>query len=126
MKTEAIKQNIVSNYAKLKEIAKETPVKPNIYPVWGLNYKQGRTKGFVNEFGTVERSGAKIDIIDGNVQTIKKPFFSTWKKTLNNINKMLEDTINNIDNKNVVTKRIVNILCFPKEFVDKLSKINKK
>lgn len=114
MKIDAVKQNIVNNYKQLSQMAK-VPQKDNqSFPLWGLNYKKGRVSGFVGQTGDVSRNSAVIKIKDDEIEMIKKPFLSTWKSTLNNINKMLEDTKANFENKKVVSKRVVSLLCFPK------------
>ena len=126
MKTEAIKSKIVSNFFVLQDLSKEVANRPHVYPVWELQYKRGFTTGCIHQFGEVERNSSKINIIDGEVQQVKKSSFSTWKRTLKNINTMLEDTIKNIRNKNVVTKKILNITCFPEELVERFSKMTKR
>ncbi len=122
MKTEAIKQQIISNYRQLSDIARVRRVDPNKFPAWGISYKDKGVSGFVNQIGVVERNGAKIRINGDEVELKHKAFFSTWKRTLNNINKMLQSTIENIENQDVVKKKIVNILCFSKEAAEKLQK----
>lgn len=125
MKTDAIKKTIVSQFKTISEKAKVTPEREHYVPTWGLVYKNNGTRGFVNQLGTIERNGAKIDIVDGEVRQVKKPFFSTWKRTLKNISNMLKKVDENLDNDKVVTKNIVNVLCFPKDFAERISKINK-
>lgn len=126
MKTEAIKETIVSQFKTISKKAKVTPEKEHIVPTWGLVYKNNGTRGLVTQFGTIERNGAKIDIVDGEVRQVKKPFFSTWKRTLKNISTMLGKVDENLENEKVVTKNIVNIFCFPKDLAERISKINKK
>ena len=124
MKTEAIEQSIINNY---KILAKKTAVKSNqgdIKTIWGLQYRQNnKQEGFVSEIGSIGRKKAKIEIRNNELKTIKKPLFSTWSKTLRNINTMLEDIIANFDNPNVVTKKYVNLLCFPRDCAERLAKI---
>jgi len=124
MKTEAIEQSIINNY---KILAKKTAVKSNqgdIKTIWGLQYRQNnKQEGFVSEIGSIGRKKAKIEIRNNELKTIKKPLFSTWNKTLKNINTMLEDIIANFDNPNVVTKKYVNLLCFPRDCAERLAKI---
>ena len=126
MKTEAIKAEIVENYRQLSQLAHVKPEKENIVPTWGLVYKHNGTSGFINQIGVIERNRSSIRITSGNeLQLKKKPFYLTWKRALNNINSMLKNTIENINNSEVVTKRVVNILCFPESFAEKLAKISK-
>ena len=120
MKTDAIKQNIISNYKQLSAMAKVKPDKKSEIPVWGLNYKKQGVSGFVGEFGNIRRNRASIRISENNIQLVKKPFFSTWKRTLKKINNMLADVKSNINNKNIVNKKVVTLLCFPKDTLSKL------
>ena len=125
MKTEAIKVEIIENYKQLSQLAHVKPEKENIVPTWGLVYKHNGTSGFVvNQIGVIERNRASIRIVNENeLQLQKKPFYLTWKRTLKNINSMLKKTTENINNSEIVTKRVVNILCFPKDTVERLAKI---
>ena len=75
MKTEAIKETIINQFQTISKKAKVTPEKEHIMPTWGLVYKNNGTRGLVTQFGTIERNGAKIDIVDGEVRQVKKPFF---------------------------------------------------
>lgn len=125
MKTAPIQQQIVQNYNRLKQIAGE-PVLSN-REHWGLNYRNNMTKGFVGETGCIKRNNAEIKISNnGDLNLIKKPFLSTWKHTLKNINKMLEDITVNYNNKDVVNKKVVKILCFSKEASERLAEIASK
>ncbi len=72
MKTEVIKQSIISQFKTLSKKAKVVPEKEHIVPTWGLSYKNNGVRGFVNQFGSIERNGAKIDIVDGEIKQIKK------------------------------------------------------
>ena len=122
MKTEAVKQQIINNYKRLSELAKVQRTDEHYLPTWGILYKNGNTSGFVNQIGMLERNRTSIRISqDNGIELTKKPFYITWKRALNNINQMLEGIIKNIDNKDIVTKRVVNILCFTKEEVERLS-----
>ena len=126
MKTEAIKQQILKNYKQLSQLAHVEPKKANVLPAWGLSYKKNGVSGFVNQIGVIERGRSAIRIIRENeIQLQKKPFFITWKRALKNINTMLQNIIENFDNKDAVTKRVVNILCFPKDVAERLSKLAK-
>ena len=125
MKTEAIKESIINNY-KILSAKSKVKSADNIITTWGLNYrKNDKQIGFVNELGLIQRKKAKIEIKDDEIKVLKKPFFSTWKKTLKNMNEMLETIITNLNNPSVVSKRYVKVLCFPKDFIEKLSKLNK-
>ena len=125
MKTEAIKESIINNYKFLSAKSRVKP-KDDIITTWGLNYrKNDKQIGFVNELGLVQRKKAKIEIKDDEIKMLKKPFFATWNKTLKNINEMLETIIINLNNQSVVSKKYVKVLGFPKEFIEKLSKLQK-
>ncbi len=122
MKTEAVKESIINNY-KILSAKSKVKSDQNVITTWGLNYKKNDKQiGFVSELGFVQRKKAKIEIKNDEISMLKKPFFSTWNRTLKNINKMLEDIIANVNNRDVVSKKYVKILCFPKDFWDKLSK----
>ena len=126
MKIEAIKAEIVENYKQLSHLAHVKPEKENIVPTWGLSYRKNRTSGFVNQIGVIERGRSTICITDGGkIQLQKKPFFMTWKMVLKNMNTMLQNTIESINNKDVVTKNIVNLLCFSEDAAKRLSKLAK-
>ena len=121
MKTEAVKESIVNNFRILSAKSKIKPA-DNIITTWGLNYrKNDKPIGFVNELGLIQRKKAKIEIKDNEIKLLKKPFFTTWKKTLQNMNEMLETIIINLNNQSVASKKYVKVLCFPKKFIDKLS-----
>lgn len=125
MNIKAVELSIKNNYKELYKLAHVKPEQKNIVPVWGLNYKQGSVSGFVDNFGTIERGGVEISIDrEGNLNLNKKPFYLTWKMALNKINSMLVKTIENINNENVVTKRVVNVFCFPKDLSERISKIS--
>lgn len=125
MKTEAIKETIINQFQTISKKAKVTPEKEYILPTWGLVYKNNGTRGLVTQFGVIERNGAKIDIVDGEVRQVKKPFYTTWKRTLKNISKMLKKVDANLENEKVVKKNIVNQLCFPNDFSERIERINK-
>ena len=115
MKTEAIKVEIIENYKQLSQLAHVKPEKENIVPTWGLVYKHNGTSGFVNQIGVIERNRASIRIVNENeLQLQKKPFYLTWKRTLKNINSMLKKTTENINNSEIVTKRVVIFYVFLK------------
>lgn len=109
MKTDAVKQSIVSRFQTISKKSKVLPEQEHIMPTWGLVYQKNGTRGLVTQFGTIERNGTKIDIIDGKIRQVEKPFYMTWKRTLKNIDKMLGNVEKNLDNEKVVKK---NILCF--------------
>ena len=120
MKTEAIKQAIVTKFKTISERAKVTPEKEHIIPTWGLSYKHRGTEGFVNQLGVIERNGSEINITNGEVRQVKKPFYMTWNRALKKINTMLGNVEENLDNEKVVKKRVVNILTFPENLIKKL------
>ena len=124
MKTAPIQQKIILEFNRLKQISREPFVEPENYPTWGLNYRTNTTKGFVAETGYITRNSAQIQIDNnGNVNLIKKPFFASWKRTLKNISNMLEDITTNYNDKDIVKKRVVRILCFSKKDAERLAKI---
>ena len=126
MKTDAVKQSIVSRFQTISKKSKVLPEQEHIMRTWGLVYQKNGTRGLVTQFGTIERNGTKIDIIDGKIRQVKKPFYMTWKRTLKNIDKMLGNVEENLDNEKVVKKNIVSFLCFPKDFAKRVDDINRK
>ena len=125
MKVDIIKQSILNRFETISKKSKIKPKKENIIPTWGLIYKNKGTKGFVNEFGTLQHNGSRIDIIEGDIRQVKKPFYKTWKQTLRNFDNMLANIEENLDNKNIIEKNTVNFLCFPKDLADKIDGINR-
>ena len=126
MKTEAIKQQIIANYRELSRLANVKQTTENVIPTWGLVYKKGCTFGFVSQIGMIERNNSAIRIVNQEeIQLQRKSFLSTWKRTLKNINKMLQKTISDFNNEKVVKKRVLNIHCFSEEMINKLSKYSK-
>ena len=124
MKTEAIKQQILSNYKQLSQLAHVEKTQEHLLPTWGIVYKHNNTHGFINQIGTIQRNRSSIQIVDGKeIKLQKKPFYLTWKRTLKKMNSMLENTIQNINNREIVDKRILNIMVFPQEFIERLRKI---
>ena len=126
MKVDIIKQSIVNRFEAISKKSKVKPEKENIIQTWGMIYKNKGTKGFVNELGTIQRNRAKIDIVKGEIRQVKKPFYKTWKQTLRSFDDMLAQIEENLDNKDIIEKRTVNLLCFPKDFADKIDAISKK
>ena len=120
MKTDTIKQQILTGYNKITQLAAEKTSQKNVVPIWGITYTKNHTSGFVGQLGLIERGGSSIRIVNGDVVQLHKPFFSTWKGTLKKINKMLQNTIANLENKDVVTKNVLNIFCFSENAVKKL------
>ena len=127
MKTDNISNSILDNFNKLSSLAKAniTKVEKNYKPFWGLKYKHNNAEGFVSEFGTIERGKAQISIRNGKLEKIKKPFFSTWERTLEKINNMLNGMTENFNNKTVKQTQI-NVLVFPEKAVKKIQEIQKK
>ena len=127
MKTDNISNSILDNFNKLSSLAKAniTKVEKNYKPFWGLKYNHNNVEGFVSEFGTIERGKAQISIRNGKLEKIKKPFFSTWERTLEKINNMLNGMTENFNNKTVKQTQI-NVLVFPEKAVKKIQEIQKK
>ena len=127
MKTEAVTKSIIDNYRILYE--KTNVIKPHkehFMTTWGLNFvPKGKNEGFVNEIGSINRKKSKVEIRNGELIRVKKPFFSTWNRTLNNINKMLKNMISEYENNEIVVKKYLNAIAFSKEFVERLSKIKR-
>ena len=121
MKTEAIKQQIIANYRELSKLAHVKQTKENVLPIWGIAYKKGCTFGFVSQIGMIERNNSAIRIAEeGEIQLQRKTLFSTWKRTLKNINTMLQTIISNIDNQDVVKKRVLDVRYFPKGTLERV------
>lgn len=116
-----LRHTIVDNYDKLAKLAKPHKMKANVIPVWSLKYEKNNVTGFIHQDGRIERNGAQIQILGYRIKKIKKPFLSTWKRTLKNINEMLENSIKNYQT-NIVKKKVINIVTFPKEKIDQLQK----
>lgn len=127
MKTDNISNSILVNFNKLSSLAKEnvTKVDENYKPFWGIKYKHNNVEGFVSEFGAIERGKARISIRNGKLEKIKKPFFSTWEKTLKKINNMLNGMTENFNNKTVKQTQI-NVLVFPEDAVKRIHEIQRK
>ena len=127
MKTEAIKQQIISNYRQLSQLAQVERTEEKYVPLWGLSYEKRGTSGFVNQIGIIERNNASIRIGQGDVIKLEnKPFYMSWNRTLKSINKMLQNMIININDPDTVTKNILNVLCFSDKQVKILSKAAKR
>ena len=127
MRTDNISNSILDNFYKLSYLAKTNikKVDENYKPLWGLKYKHNNIEGFVSEIGIIERGKAQININNGKLEKIKKPFFSTWKRTLSKINNMLNSMTENFSNKTVKQTQ-VNVLVFPEEAAKRISEIQKK
>ena len=127
MRTDNISNSILDNFNKLSYLAKTNikKVDENYKPLWGLKYKHNNIEGFVSEIGIIERGKAQININNGKLEKIKKPFFSTWKRTLSKINNMLNSMTENFSNKTVKQTQ-VNVLVFPEEAAKRISEIQKK
>ena len=127
MKTKIIQQQIISNYNRLSKLANVPSNEKNVVPLWGLTYKKNFVSGCINNAGIIERNNAVIQIVNGNeIKLKKRPLFSTWKRTLKNINRMLKNTIANIANKEVVTKKVIDLYCFPQETIKTMTKFSRK
>lgn len=146
-----IEREIVRNHKNLSKKAKiPYDKKTDTAYVWGLKNKTGDKTVFVSQSGNISietnkkpKSGnlikdfaigiynrvakhfdAEIQITNGKVEKIKKPLFMSWSKTLNKINKMVKHTDKNINNKDVVEKSQIGLLCFSKKAVKRLQEIN--
>ena len=74
MKTEIIIQSIVSRFKSISEKSKVVPKEEHIMPTWGLVYRNNGTRGLVTQFGTIERNGSKIDIVEGKCNRLRNRF----------------------------------------------------
>lgn len=133
MKTERISGSIIKNYNKLSSMAEANvkKVDSNYLPVWGLEYKHEKLDGFVSKFGIISCGKTEIDIHNGKINKIKKPFFSTWKKALKRVDNMLQNMAEKFDNKNgdgerVVKQNQINLLVFSQEAVRKIQEAQMK
>lgn len=125
MKVGAIGQRVVNNYKLLSDLCKVDNAEENIVSIWGLSYKKG--SGFINQLGHIERGRIEITLNKNNkINLVKKPSWITWNYALRKINSMLENTISNLDNPNIVIKRIINIFCFPQKVIEKLNGLASK
>lgn len=153
MKALAIQKEIISRHANLSKISKIPFDKKNSTAyIWALNNNMGNKTGFISEFGFISikakkkaQTGnlfkdaaiglynsiarffdAEIQVVDGKIRQIKKPLFSSWTKTLENINNFLKSTHENIDNNEIVEKKQLGVLCFSKEAIQRIQEINAK
>ena len=69
---------------------------------------------------------SEIQILNGEIKKIKKPLFSTWDETFEKFNAMLKNTTDNINNKNLIEKSQLQVLCFTKEASKQIQEINAK
>ena len=122
MKINIIKQQLISRFESIGQ-GLNKPSEKNVIRTWGLTYKQNRVSGFVDQLGEIDRNNSSIKIINGEIIPVKKPFYMTWKGVLKRINEMLGNTIENMDNPEVVKTRFVNIHCFSEEQVNRLRKL---
>lgn len=154
MKTLAIQNEIVKNYKNISNIVKKPfDKKTGTAYLWSLKNKVNNEKtGFVSQLGIIsietnkkEKTGSlfkdfaikiynniaknfdsEIQILDGDIKKIKKPLFSTWAETLDGFNAMLKNTTDNINNKNLIKRNQLALLCFTKETSKRLQEINTK
>ena len=153
MKTLPIQKEIIGKFNNLSKAAKTPFDKKNgIAYIWGLNYNMSNKTGHISELGNIRletkkkpQTGnlfkdaaiglynsiarffdAEIQVVDGKIRQIKKPLFSSWTKTLENINNFLKSTHENIDNNESVEKKQLGVLCFSKEAIQRIQEINAK
>ena len=110
---EAMNQSIISRFNSISEKAKIPSTERYVHPAWGLGFKKNNVTGSVNDLGYVERNGIRINIIEGVINRGRKPFYMTWNRALTKIDAMLKSVEENLGNKQVVTKSVVNIHGFP-------------
>jgi len=99
-------------------MAKEPIKHSGKIPIWGLKFKKDSVSGFIHQDGKIIRNNTEIQILGCRIKKIKKPFFSTWNKTLKNINQMLQDVKENYNTK-FVRKKLIYISVLPKEKIEK-------
>lgn len=152
MKSQAIQAEIISRY---KHIAKATKLpydkKNNTAYLWRINNCATDKKVFISELGNVAIETKKkkctgnllkdvayniynqlasyfdteIQIVDENIQKLKKPLFKSWNETLNNINFALKHTDENINNNNIVDKKQIGVFCFSEKALKRVQETNK-
>ena len=114
--------SIINNFDKISRIAKEPMKQTGKIPVWELKFKKDNISGFVHQDGKIIRNNTEIQILGYRIKKIKKPFFSTWNRTLKNINQMLQDIKENYNTK-FVRKKIIYTSILPKEKIEKFKNI---
>lgn len=153
MKTLSIQNEIIKNYKNLSKIS-QIPVnkeKGTAY-IWSLTNKKNNNTGFITQTGNIsldvnkksktgnmlkdfvvglynsvtEYFNTEVQINHTQVQKIKKPLFMSWSKAFDRVNDMLKNTMENIDNKNIVEKRQIGLSCFSKTAANRINEINKK
>ena len=112
---------VVSNFNKLSKMSAEHNLSVKGIPTWSLKYQKDKISGFIHQDGTISCNGAEIQILGHEIKKIKKTFFSTWNSMFLNINKMLENSIENYGT-NVVQKRVVRFVVFSEEKIAQLQK----
>ncbi len=84
------------------------------------SFKDLRTlgKGASFRFG---KSELNVDTL-GNVVSYKKPFYKSLKKLVNNSQELASFIAQNINDNQLVKKKTVSLLTFPKNVIEKLKK----
>ena len=151
MNTKNLQNEIVNNYNTLSKKA-HIPFnkQENTLYIWGLTNNKGKSDCFISQSGHIvlkkakkeqtgnffkdiavdiynyitKKSKSEIKITDGHLIKVKKPLFNTWDKTLNKVNNILKDTIENYDDTRIVKKNKVGLLCFSKSAAKRLQEIN--
>src|SRR5574344_639884 len=126
MKLEKIQTEIINNYKVLNTKAQLKSENPNILPAWAITLKNKKSDIFINQTGQYEGKNTIVRINSNGLDLLRKPFFSTWKRTLKNINKMILNDTENLDNPKIVQKKQINFMLFPKKTIEKLVEIGKK
>src|SRR5574344_500134 len=125
MKINELQSGIISKYKIINALAQKPKTNPNIVPIWGINYNDKVRKGFVTQMGRIELGKSHIEIISDNVSTVHKPFFSTWKRTLKKIDKMLNTIINKFNDNETVKLDHVEVMSFKNDSIENLRKVYK-
>ncbi|MBQ4114687.1 hypothetical protein IJD34_04720 [bacterium] len=130
MKVPIIKNSVLNKFKQLENAA--VIANSRYATVSGYQYKRGNISGFMSGLGTLERkqeisatnskffnffigifnkiiakNSTKIDIYGERLEIKHKPIFWNEEKTLSKMDSMLEDIINNINNKDVVTSKSI-------------------
>lgn len=112
LKTTYITNSIIENFNKLriKAVSETTPITKSI-PLWELEYHNKNVNGKVVYSGDISIDPkTRIYIKDNKVEKVCKPFFTPWKKALNNVNNMLDQMLKNFNDKKTVEQNTTHLL----------------
>ena len=128
MRINSLKYQIIRNYKTVTKLAcSSANSSASNVNAWTVHYKDNSIKGFVNSLGSIERNNAMISINEGNrIKVVGKPFFTPRRWILKRINEMLESTISNFNNKDIVEKKVLTRFPYAKNSIAGLHKLNTK